>query len=362
VRQADLVVLVARSDATPPATGVPELAARPEVLLVGPRPPAERLVSWTTSTDARQVTVADGDLAVGLRPLADRIATRSLGLVLAGGGARAFAHLGVLLELEQAGYRVDRLAGTSVGAIVAGQYAVGRDAAEVEEICYLEFVRRKPFSDWTLPRHSLARGARTRAGLKRTLGADAVLDGLPRQLHVVSTDLLSRTRQVHSSGNLAEAVAASCRLPILFPPMPTEDGRLLVDGGVLDNLPVDLLVDRHEGPVVAVNISMGGGSGRTRTGPPRVPALGDTLFRTMMIGAGGAVQAAHERGAVVVTPASMGVGLLEFHQFDVMVQSGREAARAMIDQGLLSGAADRSGGGAEAVRDAKIDGEGVVVS
>jgi hypothetical protein len=82
----------------------------------------------------------------------------------------------------------------------------------------------------------------------------------------------------------------------------------------------------------------------------------------MMIGAGGAVQAAHERGAVVVTPASMGVGLLEFHQFDVMVQSGREAARAMIDQGLLSGAADRSGGGAEAVRDAKIDGEGVVVS
>jgi EmrB/QacA subfamily drug resistance transporter len=362
VRQADLVVLVARSDATPPATGVPGLAARPEVLLVGPRPPAERLVSWTTSTDARQVTVADGDLAVGLRPLADRIATRSLGLVLAGGGARAFAHLGVLLELEQAGYRVDRLAGTSVGAIVAGQYAVGRDAAEVEEICYLEFVRRKPFSDWTLPRHSLARGARTRAGLKRTLGADAVLDGLPRQLHVVSTDLLSRTRQVHSSGNLAEAVAASCRLPILFPPMPTEDGRLLVDGGVLDNLPVDLLVDRHEGPVVAVNISMGGGSGRTRTGPPRVPALGDTLFRTMMIGAGGAVQAAHERGAVVVTPASMGVGLLEFHQFDVMVQSGREAARAMIDQGLLSGAADRSGGGAEAVRDAKIDGEGVVVS
>jgi EmrB/QacA subfamily drug resistance transporter len=363
VRQADLVVLVARSDATPPAAAVPGATAGPEVVLVGPKPPAERLASWTSATSARQVTVVDGDLAVGLRSLADRIGTRSLGLVLAGGGARAFAHLGVLLELEEAGYRVDRLAGASVGAIVAAQYAVGRDAAEVEEVCYREFVRRKPFSDWTLPRHSLARGARTRAGLKRTLGADTVLDGLPRQLHVVSTDLLSRTRQVHSSGGLAEAVAASCRLPILFPPMATEDGRLLVDGGVLDNLPVDLLVERHEGPVVAVNISMGGGSGRarTRTGPPRVPLLGETLFRTMMIGAGGAVQTAHERGAVVVTPASMGVGLLEFHQFDVMVQSGREAARALIEGGLLTAGAETPAPGEDGVApDAKIGGEVVM--
>jgi predicted acylesterase/phospholipase RssA len=123
---------------------------------------------------------------------------------------------------------------------------------------------------------------------------------------------------------------------ILFPPMPTDDGKLLVDGGVLDNLPVDVLMDRQEGPVVAVNISMGGGSGRLRTGPPRIPPLGDTLFRTMMIGAGGAVQAAHERGALVITPASMGVGLLEFHQYDVMVEAGREAARVLLESGLLT--------------------------
>ena len=66
---------------------------------------------------------------------------------------------------------------------------------------------------------------------------------------------------MHRRGPLLDATLASLRLPVLFPPIPTDDGRLLTDGGVLDNLPVDLLLERDEGPVVAVNISMGGGSG-----------------------------------------------------------------------------------------------------
>jgi len=102
---------------------------------------------------------------------------------------------------------------------------------------------------------------------------------------------------------------------------------------VLDNLPVDLLTERDEGPVVAVNIAMGGGGGgRARTGAPRVPALGETLLRTMMIGSGGAVAAARAQGAWVVTPPTLGVGLLEFHQLDRMVEAGRSAARALLEQ------------------------------
>ena len=99
----------------------------------------------------------------------------------------------------------------------------------------------------------------------------------------------------------------------------------------LRHLPVDLLTERDEGPVVAVNIGMGG-SGTPRSGPPRVPALGETLLRTMMIGAGGAVVAARARGAWVVTPPTLGVGLLEFHQLDRMVRAGRAAARLLLEQ------------------------------
>jgi predicted acylesterase/phospholipase RssA len=152
----------------------------------------------------------------------------------------------------------------------------------------------------------------------------------------VSTDLITRTRVVHRRGLLADAVGASARLPVLLPPIPQDDGRLLVDGGVLDNLPVDLLTERDEGPVVAVNIAMGGsgggGQGGRRTGRPRVPALGETLLRTMMIGSGGAVAAARARGAWVVTPPTLGVGLLEFHQLDRMIEAGRFAARALLEQ------------------------------
>ena len=161
-----------------------------------------------------------------------------------------------------------------------------------------------------------------------------MLEGLPRQLQAVSTDLISRIRHVHRRGNLvvrrlgvgAAAGAAAARCPT--------GERLLVDGGVLDNLPVDLLTERDEGPVVAVNISMGGGGGpRGRADRAAAgPALGETLLRTMMIGSAGAVAAARETGAFVVTPATMGVGLLEFHQFDRMVRAGRLAARALLEQ------------------------------
>jgi NTE family protein len=337
LRQADAVVLVARSDSAPTTTTTaavtPAPPRQPDVVLLGKAPSPTDLADWTSVTDAWQVTVVDDDLTTGLRALADRLAGRSLGLVLAGGGARAFAHVGVLRELEDHGLYVDRLAGSSVGAIVAALYAAGRDADALEETCYAEFVRRKPFSDWGPPSASLARGGRMHDAVVRNFG-DTVIEGLPRQLHVASTDLVTRTRQVHRRGVVGRAVMASARLPVLFAPIPDDSGRLLIDGGVLDNLPVDLLTERDEGPVVAVNVSMGGGgAGKpARTGRPRVPALGETLLRTMMIGSGGAVAAARAEGAWVVTPQTLGVGLLEFHQLDRMVTAGRVAARALLEQ------------------------------
>ncbi len=118
-------------------------------MLLGPVPGPAALTAWAAACDAWQVTVIDHAPAGPLRALADRLAGRSLGLVLAGGGARAFAHIGVLRELEDAGLHVDRVAGSSVGAIVAAEHATGVDGSTLEEICYAEFVRRRPFSDWT---------------------------------------------------------------------------------------------------------------------------------------------------------------------------------------------------------------------
>jgi predicted acylesterase/phospholipase RssA len=280
-----------------------------------------------------------------LRPLAARIAGRSIGVVMAGGGARSFAHIGVLQEFAAAGVLVDRAAGTSAGSIIAALHALGHDAETIHAICYEEFVRHRPFSDYTVPTVSLAKGHRVQQAVHRHFG-DVQIEELPLQLRCASTDLRSRKSYAHRTGSVADAVLASISLPVLFPPRRYED-RLLVDGGILDNLPVGLLTERDEGPLVAVNISMGGserppGLGATAaspTRPQRVPSLGETLLRTMFIGSGGAVEAARDAGAVVVTPATLGVGLLEFHQLDRMVEAGREAGRAVLDQsGDLLGA------------------------
>jgi predicted acylesterase/phospholipase RssA len=110
---------------------------------------------------------------------------------------------------------------------------------------------------------------------------------------------------------------------------------------VLDNLPVSTLTEPREGPVVAVSISFGGdssGPAKDRTKPPRMPALGDTVLRSLMMGSAGAAAEARRAADLVISPASAGVGLLEFHQIDTMREAGRAATiealprlRALLD-------------------------------
>jgi NTE family protein len=332
VRQADLTVLVAASDS--PAVRV-EGVREPDLVLVGRPGSSERLGQWSAALDPWQITqCAEADLPGGMRALAARIAGRSLGVVLAGGGARALGHIGVLRELEEAGLHIDRIAGCSIGAIIGALYATGVSGDAFEAVLYDGFVRNKPFSDYTLPRVSLARGNRTMDAFRRNYGEGTLIEALPRQFRCVSTDLISRAAVMHRRGNLVEAVAASSRLPVLFAPM-SLPGRLLVDGSILNNLPVELLTERDEGPLIAVNVALGSGSGGHVADPqrlPRIPTLGETLLRTMTIGSTRSEHVAHDSGAYVVTPAAMGVGLLEFHQLDRMVAAGRAAARQLLDQ------------------------------
>jgi EmrB/QacA subfamily drug resistance transporter len=337
VRQADLLVVVAASDAEP-ATLADLARSGTDLVLVGPAAPSESVRALHAALAPWQITQVTGALGSGVRPLAARIAGRSLGIVLAGGGARAFAHLGVLEVLEDAGIAVDRVAGASQGSIMAALHARGFDARTAVEMCYDGFVRQNPYSDYTVPTTSLVRGRRTEASLRRQL-TDIHIEELPRQFRCVSTDLQSRAAFVHREGDLTSAVMSSISIPGLFPPR--RDGeRLLVDGGVLDNLPVGALTERDEGPLIAVNIGMGGEArprpfdGAVPAPPPRVriPALGETLMRSLFIGSGGAVATARQAGAIVVTPSSMGVGLLEFHQLDRMVESGRQAGRALLEE------------------------------
>lgn len=332
LRVADRVVLVTSGPDL--VLDLPPAGHGCDLVLTGARATQEQRQAWFAALTPRSTYAVDaGDLATGLRALAARLTGRSLGLVLGGGGARAFAHLGVIDVLEEAGIHVDRVAGTSMGGAVAALLASRSCAAEIDAMLYEFGVRGNPTGDYTLPARGLLRGQRALAVLDECF-RDEVIEELPMEFRCVSVDLLTRRRKVHDHGSVAEAVAASMRLPGLFPPL-VHDGSLHVDGGVLDNLPVSAL-SRSEGPILAVNIGFGAPSGPPRAdGAPRslrIPAIGDTLMRTMLMASGDATEQAIAAADLVLRPNSAGVGLLEWHQLDRMRESGRATTMAALPQ------------------------------
>jgi NTE family protein len=331
LRVADRIVLVA-ADPTPPAAPLPVRTLGADLVLQAPPAGREHWRAWEELITPRSINaIRPQGRAHDLRPLAARIAGRSVGLVLSGGGARTFAHIGVLEELEATGITVDRLAGASFGAIPAALVACGMNAEAVDAHIYEHFVRNNPMGDYTLPSKAIIRGERAVAALRKVFG-ERLIEELPKQFRTVSVDLLARRTVVHRSGRLADAISCSGRLPGVSAPM-IYNGALHVDGGVLDNVPVGTLAGQ-EGPVIAVNIGIGGStsSGPIDASRLRVPGIADSLIRTMTIGSGMATGGALAQADVVIQPDTSDVGFLEFHQIDRAREAGRLAARAAMPQ------------------------------
>jgi EmrB/QacA subfamily drug resistance transporter len=273
------------------------------------------------------------ELDADLARLARRVAGRSVGIVLSGGGARAFSHIGVLEELVAAGVTIDRVAGVSMGSFVGALFAMGLDAEEIDARCFEEWVQRRPLGDYTLPRHALIRGERARAMLDRTFGTLAI-EELPRSFMSGSTELRSGSLSVARWGPLYEAVGFSVCLPVVAPPQ-VRGRELFIDGSLVDNLPVRVMADMGEGPVIAVDVKPTSehqnGASRPSAAASRPPRLGETLTRVLLLGSANTSEAARRHADLVIAPRAEGVSLLEFHQIDVARAAGRAAAREALE-------------------------------
>jgi len=157
-------------------------------------------------------------LPAAIDALARRLTGRAVGLVLSGGGARAFAHLGVYDELLAAGVRIDRVGGSSMGALLAAFIARGSGPDEIHAIFQRDFAERNPTNDYTLPAFSLIRGRKTRGMLAQRFG-DVRIEQLPRRFYCVSCDLIGREIVLHRSGLLRDALYASIAIPGVYPPV-----------------------------------------------------------------------------------------------------------------------------------------------
>jgi NTE family protein len=198
-----------------------------------------------------------------------------IGLALGGGGARGWAHIGVLRALEQAGIKVDMICGTSVGALVGALYLAGRLDALEDWARGLSRFRLAGYLDFRVGGGMIS-GNRLTAALREHLG-DLTIEQLPVPFACVATDLLTGHEVWLRNGNLVEMLRASFSLPGLFSPVEV-DGRWLVDGALVNPLPVSVCRAMGAHLVIAVNLNADP-VGRIRIPGQRIPrAVGFELM------------------------------------------------------------------------------------
>lgn len=329
-RSADRSVALLRGG-KPPAWAVDLLHGRADLVFVGSSLLAARIGPGLAALAPRaHHHLPEGSAGAGAAArLARRVTGHAIGVVLSGGGARGLAHLGAIAQLVDDGVPIDRIGGCSAGALVAGLHAMGLAPAEAAALARRELVDHHPFADVTVPRESLIKGRRAMAMLTRMFG-DARIEELSLPVFTVSADLNTGDLITHDHGRLRDAVAASMAIPGFVPAF-RMGARLHVDGGLLDNFPVDVMKDADEGPVIGIDVMRDFGSTAEPSGGS-TPGIVTTIARAVVLGGWQRSERNRRIADVLVTPEVDGIGLFEFEQMDQAIAAGRRAAVEAIPE------------------------------
>lgn len=354
LRQSDMVVFVAdagaevepRSGDARIADGADAAVARRMLILLQPGggQPIRDTARWLAERKVDFHVHVRDDEPGDLERVVRIVSGRALGLVLAGGAARGFAHLGVYRAMMECGLPVDWIGGTSLGAIMAAALASPYTLDEAVEIVRESFVKGKPFSDFTLPLVSLISGRRMERLLRKHL--DLMIEDLPTPFFCVSCHLDTGAMKIHESGDLAAALRASASIPGIIPPA-VVDGRLAVDGAVINNLPVDIMQQKPVGTIVAVDLSANQEVTVDYPAMPsswavlrgrylpfatryRVPGLSTVLLKATELGTLERVRRLGRQADLLLQPPVRQFGMTEVRSFDRIVQAGYETAMAEL--------------------------------
>lgn len=338
IRQADRIVMFSHVETPPARVPIDDSLERHDLALFGAERTDAQVAAWLDATKPlshfhlREGETFQDDIARMCR----RLVSASVGVVFCGGGARALAHVGAVIGLQEAGLEIDRIGGVSMGAFLGALFAMGCSTEDVRSICMQE-LGPNPFDDYTIPFISLIKAQKASRMLKRVFGKRTI-EGLLIDFFCVSADLVSAQAVVHRRGNLVTAVGASISIPGIAPPV-AHEGKLLVDGGVLNNLPTDIMRDQGEGPVVACDLITGGNMKDTSIQPPvpipgfsrlfrrgsaKLPNILQTLTRTSVLSS---VRNGREQQAMadlVVCPHMEHIGFFDWKKVDEAIETGRD--------------------------------------
>jgi NTE family protein len=341
-RRADRIWIFGRGDVAPihkPANTIlspVQIFQLIDVVLV--RSQGTRAVSrtkeWIEASNAQRVFHWREDDIGCVQHLARIIAGRSIGLVLGGGGARAYAHIGAVRALRETGYIFDFIGGTSMGGVVGACVAMGWDDSEIERRIWDGFVRNSPLDDFVLPVVSMTSGKKVNRRLTENFG-DVQIEDLETPFFCVSANLTQAAVKVHNSGSLRDSLRASIALPGILPPV-VWGNDVLVDGAALDNFPVDTIRDMHRGLNIGVDVAQQHAldpedfrhplnfvSWVLRYGFKKPPPIAELLMRsaTATIHKGSVVSAPD----FLIVPELEGVQLRDWKAFDRAVEAGYNA-------------------------------------
>lgn len=242
-----------------------------------------------------------------------------IGLALGGGAARGFAHIGVIQVLEENGIKVDLVAGTSAGSLVASLYASGKTGKEMQSLA--DTMDEGAITDWSFPLRGLIRGEALARFIRDKTGGRAI-EQMALPLGIVATDLSDGSSILFRSGDTGTAVRASSAVPAVFQPVRIGQ-REYVDGGLVSPVPVRFAKEMGAQLVIAVDI----------TSPPEKDPPGDAfrmLMQTFSI-MGRSINMFELRDAdIVIRPRLDGVGSADFTARRRAVQAGRDAAQALL--------------------------------
>lgn len=240
-------------------------------------------------------------------------------LVLGGGAARGFAHVGVIKTLEAAGVTPDIVVGTSAGAVVGALYAGGMNGFELQKVALS--MDDSTVSDWSLPARGVIRGEALQNFVNQALG-NRPIDALPRTLGIVATDLQSGEMIVFRRGNTGMAVRASASVPGIF--QPTRIGeREYVDGGLVSPVPAKVAREMGAEVVIAVDISS----------KPRFAPVSNTievLMQTFNIMGAALAQTELSQADVVIRPDIGNISGTDFQSKHLAILEGEKAAAAKL--------------------------------
>jgi NTE family protein len=248
-----------------------------------------------------------------------------IALVLGGGAARGFAHVCVIRALEQEKIPIDMIIGTSVGSLIGAIYANDLNSFELEWTAFklekdglFDYGVLKAFTGM-----GLAKGEKLEEFVRTTVTTTNI-EGLKLPFAAVATDLNKGTRVVLDRGSVAKAVHASSAIPGVFEPVDYQ-GRLLVDGGVMDNIPIDVARERGADIVIAVDIS-------ENIANNNITNIIDVMLQAVNIMFSENVKYRKKEADVLITPAVGNVAMLDFSQKKRCMRAGIDATQMAVPE------------------------------